>query len=167
MTEKRTLAFGVLFLVDLVISVVMLATDKNLQTDFGSVAPYYIHWWGVLAMAVVDLVVGLALVFSSVPAMEQKMSARLRRAGTAAAILWAVIAIGIMVGVVSEWSQLGFSSMMQFEQYLFGPTPFGHGVLSYIPWLYDLLLAAYLVTLAVGIVAFLKKSGAPTGTSST
>jgi hypothetical protein len=159
MVEKRTLAFGVLFLVDLVLSIVMLATDKNLQTDFGSVSPYYSHWYGVLAMALVDLVVGAVLVAAAFPVLGTRLSPPVQRAGTAVALLWAIIAIGAMVGVVTAYSQVGFSTESQFEQYLFNPTPF-HGALSYLPWLYDALLAAYVVTAIVGIVALLGKPSA-------
>ena len=162
MVEKRTLAFGVLFLVDLVLSVVMLATDKNLQTDFGGVSAYYSHWYGVLAMAVLDLVVGAVLIAASLPGLGAKLSPRARRAGLAAALLWGIVAIGAMVGVVTAYSQVGFTSESMFEQYLFNPTPF-KGALSYIPWLYDALLAAYVVTVIVGIVAlFGKPAPAPT-----
>jgi hypothetical protein len=160
MVEKRTLVFGALFLVDLVLSVVMLATDKNLQTDFGIVSPYYSHWYGVLVMAVLDLVVGAVLIAAAFPGLGAKLSPRVRRAGLAAALLWALVAIGAMVGVVTAYSQVGFKTESQFEQYLFNPTPYS-GALSYIPWLYDALLAAYVVTVIVGIVALLGKPTAP------
>ena len=39
-TERRVLAFGALLLVDMVLSIVMLLTDKNLQTDFGAQSAY-------------------------------------------------------------------------------------------------------------------------------
>jgi hypothetical protein len=160
MVEKRTLAFGALFLVDLILSVVMLATDQNLQTDFGGKPAYYAHWWGVLAMAVLDLVVGLVVVAAAFPVLGAKLSPRTRRAGLVAAVLWAVVAIAVMVGIVTTYSQVGFSSMSQFEQYLFNPTPYG-GVKPYLPWLYDTLLAAYVVTFLVGIVALFGKPETP------
>jgi hypothetical protein len=152
MVEKRTLALGVLFLVDLVLSVVMLATDKNLQTNFGGVHPYYSHWYGVLAMAILDLVVAVVLIAASYPALGSRLSPKMHRAGLAAALLWAIVAIAAMVGIVTAYAQVGFGSESQFAQYLFDPTPYG-GALSYIPWLYDALLAAYVLTVIVGVVA--------------
>jgi cytochrome bd-type quinol oxidase subunit 2 len=154
MPDRKVLAFGALFFVDLVLSVVMLVTDKNLQTDFGAQSPYYAHWWGVLAMAAIDLAVAAALVMSTTPAMENRMSPALRRAGTVASLVWAIVAIAVMVGISTAYSQVGFKSMSQFDQYLFGVTAYP-GALSYIPWLYDALLAAYVVTAIVGVVAVL------------
>ncbi|MGA8543603.1 MAG: hypothetical protein WB947_08745 [Thermoplasmata archaeon] len=165
MVEKRTLAFGVLFFVDLILSIVMLATDKNLQTDFGSVSPYYFHWWGVLVMAVVDLVVGVSLIAVSFPPVQHRMSGYVRRAGTVAAFVWAIVAILVMVGIVTAYSQVGFKTMSMFEQYLFGVTPYS-GALSYIPWLYDALLGAYIVTAIVGVFA-LRRGPMPAANPST
>jgi hypothetical protein len=152
MSEKRMAAFGVLLLVDFLLSAVMLVTDKNLQTDFGAHSAYYLHWYGVLAMAIVDLVVALALLVSSFPSVAQRMSSSVRRIGVIAALLWTVVAIVVSVGIVTTYAQVGFANMSQFEQYLFGVNPYPRA-LSYIPWLYDLLLAAYLVTAVVGALA--------------
>jgi hypothetical protein len=153
-TDRRTLAFSLLLLVDFIVSVVMLATDKNLQTDFGVQSPYYLHWYGVLAMAVLDLLLGLALLaFSTMPAL-QRMRLSARKAVVMGSFVWVVLAIVAMVGIVSSYSQVGFPNANQFAQYLFGVTPYP-GALSYIPWLYDLLLAAYLVTALVGAVAWM------------
>jgi len=69
------------------------------------------------------------------------------------ALTWTVIAILAMVGIVTSYAQVGFGTMSQFAQYLFGVTPYGHGALSYIPWLYDLLLTMYIVTALVGLAA--------------
>jgi hypothetical protein len=157
--DGRVLAFGTVLFVAFLVSVVMLVTDKNLQTDFGAVSPYYLHWYGVLAMAIVDLVVAAALFGTSRSAMRDRMSASTRRAGVIAAVAWVVIAIVVMVGIVATYSQVGFANMGQFEQYLFGVTPYS-GALSYIPWLYDLLLAVYIVALGVG--AFATQRAAPT-----
>ena len=161
MSDRRVLAFGLLLLVDFVLSAVMLATDKNLQTDFGIVSAYYLHWYGVLAMGVLDLLVGLTLIgYSSAP-MLKKMAPATRRGVAIGALLWTVIAILAMVGIVTTYSQVGFKSMNDFAQYLFGVTPY-HNALSYIPWLYDLLLAMYLVTAVVGGLAVGRAPTKPT-----
>jgi hypothetical protein len=57
-----------------------------------------------------------------------------------------------MVGIVTSWKQVGFASQSQFQTYLFGTSAYP-GALSYIPWLYDALLAAYVVTAVVAIGA--------------
>ncbi|MGA8302942.1 MAG: hypothetical protein WA691_03485 [Thermoplasmata archaeon] len=163
MSEKRMAAFGVLLLVDFVLSAVMLVTDKNLQTDFGFHSAYYLHWYGVLAMAIVDLVVALALLVSSSPSVAQQMSSSVRRIGVIAALVWTIVAIVVSVGIVTTWSQVGFANMSQFEQYLFGVTPYP-GALYYIPWLYDLLLAAYIVTAVVGALA-IRRAPTPPATA--
>ena len=67
-----------------------------------------------------------------------------------AAGLWSVIALLAMVGIVTTYSQVGFSSLEQFAQYLFDPVPYPN-TLSYIPWLYDVMLAAFVITLAAAL----------------
>jgi hypothetical protein len=62
-----------------------------------------------------------------------------------AGLAWAVLVVVGMLGIVATYSQAGFSSPNAFAQYLFSVTA-SPGSLSYIPWLYDLLLAMYLVT---------------------
>jgi transposase InsO family protein len=70
-------------------------------------------------------------------------------------LAWSIFAILAMVGIVTSYSQVGFPNMNQFAQYLFGVTPYP-GALSYVPWLYDVLLAAYVLTVLAGIVALLR-----------
>ncbi len=161
MTNRSTLAFALLLLADVVVSVVMLATDKNLQTDFGIQSPYYLHWYGVLAMAVLDLLLALALLAYSTVPMLQQMKISVRKGVVTGALAWTVIAILAMVGIVSSYSQVGFPNANQFAQYLFGVTPYP-GALSYIPWLYDLLLAMYVLTALVGAVAWMGLRSSPT-----
>ncbi len=160
MTERRVLAFGALLLVDMVLSIVMLLTDKNLQTDFGAQSAYYAHWYGVLGMTVLDLLLALALLAYATMPMMQRMSASARRGVVIGALAWTVIAIVAMLGIVTSYSQVGFSNMGQFAQYLFGVTPYS-GALSYIPWLYDLLLAMYLVTAITGALALRPAPSSP------
>jgi hypothetical protein len=163
-SDKRVVAFGLLLLLDFVLSLVMLVTDKNLQTDFGVQSPYYLHWYGVLAMGVLDLVLGLSLLVSASGSTMQRMSSSVRRTGVMGALAWSVIAILAMLGIVTTYAQVGFSSMSQFAQYLFGVTAYP-GALSYIPWLYDLLLVLYVVTAAAGALA--SRRIAPTPASPT
>ncbi len=146
------IVLGLVLLVDLVVSVVMLQTDKNLQTDFGGHPAYYAHWYGVLAMAVIDLVTALAVLAWAMPGARARMPGILQRNGLTLVLVWPVLAILAMVGVVESYSMVGFSSANQFSTYLFGTTAYP-GALSYIPWLYDVLLAMYVVTAVVAAAA--------------
>lgn len=160
MTENRVAALGLLLLIDFVLAVVMLVTDKNLQTDFGAQSPYYLHWYGVLVMGVVDLLLALVLLaFSSLPVLTS-MSASVRRGVVIGALAWAALAIVAMLAIVATYGQVGFSTASQFAQYLFSVTPYP-GALSYIPWFYDLTLAMYVVTAAVGALATRQAPSAP------
>lgn len=132
------LIYGLMFLAAGILSVVMLGTDKNLQTDFGTVSSgYFLHWYGVLAMSIVDFL-GAALLF-------------LRRSRTM--IKLGTIGSGLLtlanVGVILTFAQVGFSSATSFAQYLFGITYYGGDV----RYLYDVLLAVYLVTFLSGAVS--------------
>ena len=129
--------YGLAFFVAFAISVVMLATDKNLQTDFGTISGgYYAHWYGVLAMAAADLVAALVLLVRP---------ARIW-------LKWGVVGSGLfavaLVGVIFTYAQVGFASPSDFANYLFGVTYYGGD----IRYLYDALLATYLGTFAVGVV---------------
>ena len=146
------IVLGLVLLVDLVVSVVMLQTDKNLQTDFGGHPAYYAHWYGVLAMAVIDLVTALAVLAWAMPGARAGYPGILQRNGLTLVLVWPVLAILAMVGVVESNSMVGFSSANQFSTYLFGTTVYP-GALSYIPWLYDVLLAMYVVTAVVAAAA--------------
>jgi hypothetical protein len=161
LSDRRLAAFGVVLIVDFVIDAVMLVTDKNLQTNFGAQGAYFSHWYGVLAMAIINLLVGVTLVAaSSLPALKT-MSTSARRAGVIAALLWTIIALVASVGIVSSYSQVGLT-MSQFEQYLFGVTAY-KGALPYIPGLYDALIALYVVTAIVGVVAVMKVPASAAG----
>jgi hypothetical protein len=151
----RSAALAALLLIDFVLVVVMLATDKNLQTDFGAVAPYYSHWYGLLAEGVVDLAVAIGVIVLVVVPARQGRSVASRRWVPIGALVWALIAIAANVGIVTSWKMVGFPNQAEFEKYLFGTSAYP-GALSYIPWLYDALLAAYVVTALVGIVAVLR-----------
>ncbi len=148
---------------DFLLAVVMLATDKNLQTDFGAqpagsmIAGYYLHWWGVLAIAVIDLVAVVIVGFAA--SRGTPSSGVVRRRVSIVAALWAALVAVAMVGIVATYSQVGFSSATDFAKYLFVPSPYPYS-LSYIPWLYDGMLVVDLLTLAVAVWAFVRYSGA-------
>jgi hypothetical protein len=162
--EIRAALLGLLLLADFLVSVVMLATDKNLQTDFGRSLPYYAHWYGVLVMGVADLFGALA-VFGNFSRYGMRTMSSLRRRWVALAGLgWSVLAVLALLGIATSYQQVGFANMGQFEQYLFGVTAYP-GALSYIPWLYDLLLVLYVLTALVAVSVVLLTRSAKSGTS--
>jgi hypothetical protein len=164
MKDTRINAFGLLLLLDAVVAIVMLATDKNLQTNFGAQSPYFVHWYGVLAMALVDLLLAVALLACASVPMLKRIPPSGRRGVVIGALAWTVIGILASVGIVSSYMEVGFSSMNQFAQYLFGVTPYP-GALSYIPGLYDLLLVLYVVTAIVGALALRRTPSAPSASA--
>jgi hypothetical protein len=153
LSRGRVGAFALLLLVDFVIVAVMLATDKNLQTDFGTVqSGYYFHWYGLLVEGILDLIVAVAVVSTISLSAMKRQSFSSRKYVVIGGLGWTVVAILAMLGIVFTYQQVGFSSMTEFAKYLFGTTAYA-GVGSYIPWLYDLLLAAYILTALVGALA--------------
>ncbi len=132
--------YSLLFLLGAGLSFVMLATDTNLRTDFGTMSSgYFLHWYGVLAIAVADLVgAGLLLLVR-----------------TRTAVKIGVVGSGLIVvawlGVTLTYSQVGFASASSFARYLFGITYYGGD----IRYLYDALLAVYLLTFLAGGVDLL------------
>jgi asparagine N-glycosylation enzyme membrane subunit Stt3 len=142
------------FLVAAGLSILMLATDRNLQTDFGTVSSgYFSHWYAVLAVAVADIVAALLL-----------LTFRSR-----AAVKLAVVGSGLLtvalVGAVLTYQQAGFASAMDFANYLFGVTYYGGD----IRYLYDVLLATQVATFVGGGVglALTRAAGAPASSSET
>jgi hypothetical protein len=165
-TADRLLAvFGLLLLLDFLLVAVMLATDKNLQTDFGNVSPYYSHWYGALAMGVVDLLAGLVLLANSTSRPMPRMTPRTRTMLARAGLAWTILVILASVGIVETYQQVGFQSAGDFAHYLFdSPSVSGNG--NYIPWLYDALLAMYIVTAIVGVFASIRNRATSSGASS-
>lgn len=139
--------YGLAFLVAAGLAILMLVTDTNLQTDFGTASKYYLHWYAVLTMAVVDLI-GAGLLLT----LRSRNTVKLGVAGSA------LISVA-MVAVVFTYSQVGFASMSDFANYLFGVTYYGGD----IRYLYDVLLAVDIVTVVLGAVwlAVTWKSHAP------
>jgi hypothetical protein len=158
----RAALLGLLLLADFVVVLVMLATDKNLQTDFGRYSPYYIHWYGLLAMGVVDLFGALAVFGNFSRYGMRTMSSTRRRWVALAGLGWSVLSVLVLLGIVETYQQESFSNMGQFSQYLFGVTAYP-GALSYIPWLYDLLLVLYILTALVAVVLVLRLRSAAGG----
>jgi hypothetical protein len=155
LSRGRVRAFALLLFVDFLIVAVMLATDKNLQTNFGAQAAYFSHWYGLLAEGVLDLIIAAVVVSSVSSASERKMSLSSRKYAVVGGLIWTIVAILAMLGIVATYMQVNFPSMSEFAKYLFGVTPYP-GALSYIPWLYDLLLAAYILTALVGAAATMR-----------
>jgi hypothetical protein len=143
---------GLLLLVDFLVAVVMLATDKNLQTNFGASSPYYIHWYGVLGIAVVTLIGGLVVLSLASPRMMAMLPRSRPPMFLFAAFGWSVLVVLAMVGIVESYSQVGLPSASEFGKYLFGTSAYP-GALSYIPWLYDLMLGMFALTAIVAALA--------------
>jgi len=130
--------YSLAFFLAFALSVVMLITDKNLQTNFGTVTSgYYLQWYGVLAMAIVDLAAAVLLVL-----WRSRTTVKLGAVG--ASLLTAAY-----LGVIATYSGVGFASASQFAQYLFGVTYYGGD----IRYLYDILLGVYLGAIVSGVVA--------------
>ncbi|MFG1529883.1 MAG: hypothetical protein AAFA34_01215 [Thermoplasmata archaeon] len=128
--------YGFLFAVAAIVSAVMLVTDSNLRTDFGTVTSgYYLHWYVILITAVADAVgaVGLWVVGS--------------RRAVQAGVVASGLLILILVGDIFTYSSVGFASAGDFANYLFGITYYGGN----IRYLYDLLLGVYVVTFGSGL----------------
>ncbi len=128
--------YGFLFALAAIVSVVMLLTDSNLRTDFGTVTSgYYLHWYVILITAVADAVgaVGLWVVGS-------------RRAVQVGVVASALLIL-ILVGDIFTYSSVGFATAGDFANYLFGITYYGGN----IRYLYDLLLGVYVVTFGSGL----------------
>lgn len=133
--RRATLAYGALFALAFALSVVMLTTDTNLRTDFGTVPAYFSHWYVVLVTAVADLAGAVGLVV--------RPSRRAIQGGVVGAGLLALL----FLADVFTYQQVGFSSPSAFAQYLFGVTYSGGDV----RYLYDGIVAVYLGTFVVGL----------------
>jgi hypothetical protein len=130
-------AYGLLFFVAFALSVVMLRTDTNLRTDFGTMASgYFSHWYVVLVTAIAELVGGVLLVTIA--------SRTAIRAGAVGSGLLSAI----FLGDILTYKQVGFASASDFAKYLFGQVYYGGD----IRYLYDALLAVYLITFVAGLI---------------
>jgi hypothetical protein len=159
MGRGTVLAFALILLLDFVVIVVMLATDKNLQTDFGSITNpsftnYYAHWYALLAEGILTLLVALALCFYAF-----RGTARPTRAVVLGAFAYSVLAFLGNVGIVAAYQMVGYSNLTQFADYLYGITA-SSGDIRY---LYDVLIVLGLITIGVGGAALraVRKSPPP------
>ncbi len=132
-------AQGIVFILAFLTATGILFTDKNLQTDFGSHPPYFIHWYGMLVISLVSTIAGIVLLVS-----------RKRGLGIAGTLVSTVLVL-FLIGDIATYSQVGFNSASQFATYLFGVTkyPSSH---PYIPGLYDLLLILFVVATILGMI---------------
>jgi hypothetical protein len=145
------LLFSGAFALAFALSVVMLFTDKNLQTDFGTVPAYYVHWYVILGTAIADLI-GVALLLL----LRSRTAVKLCTLGSGLLVL-------VFVGAIFTYSQVGFASAGDFANYLFGIT----STSGDIQYLYDVLLAVYVAAFLWGIVglALSRKEPASTPTA--
>lgn len=149
---RAALLFAALLWLDFFLILVMLVTDRNLQTDFGAVSPYYLHWYAGLALAIVTVLFAIVIPATTGGSSPATGPTRLHRMALVAGEGWAWLAVVGLVGVLATYRQVGFSSPSQFAMYLFGVTRY-HGTLSYIPGLYDVLLGLFVISAVVGAVA--------------
>ncbi|MEM4949880.1 MAG: hypothetical protein QXS75_00900 [Thermoplasmatales archaeon] len=142
--KMKFVSLGLLYILSFAVVLVILFTDKNLQTDFGSVKPYFYHWYGLLAVGIISLIAGAILLFTS--------SRKLGIVGTVGSGLLVLF----LIADVATYKTVGFKYPSEFATYLFGLSKYP-GSLTYIPGLYDVLLALYLIGLIVGIVVLIRK----------
>ncbi|MGC9294909.1 MAG: hypothetical protein ACP5E8_06500 [Thermoplasmata archaeon] len=128
-----------LFIISFIVDLVILATDNNLKTDFGSVHPYFIHWYIFMFLDLITLVTSIYIGFFSSNLNYVKIG-----------LIWSSIMVLIMVGDLLTYSSVGFSAPVQFAYYLFGFSKYPQS-LSYIPGLYSLLFIVYIFTIIVSI----------------
>jgi hypothetical protein len=127
---------GVVFLVDFLLTMAILFSDRNLQTDFGITKPYFIHWYGLLITGLIALIGGIIIL--------KRPDHKIFTTGAVGSILLALF----LVSDIALYHEVGFSTPFQFAKYLFGVTKYP-GSLTYIPGLYDALFALYIVTFAL------------------
>lgn len=133
-----TLTYSAFFFLAFALSCVMLFTDSNLRTDFGTMpSGYYAHWYVVLVTAAFDLVGAVLLVLVR------------SRAALAGGVIGSALLALLFVGDIFTYSSVGFASPADFANYLFGVTYYGGDV----RYLYDVLLAVYLAALVFGAIA--------------
>jgi hypothetical protein len=145
---------GLMFL-DVVVLAVMLVTDKNLQNDFGATPPYFLHWYGVLVLAVVTGILAVLVLLGQGRSMPARTPGRSGRTTLMLGVVWIWLAILAMLAVVATYKQVGFTTADQFARYLFGVSAYP-GAESYIPWLYDLTLGLFFLTAVVGTIALVQ-----------
>jgi hypothetical protein len=140
------IVYSAAFLIAAGLSVLMLISDKNLQTNFGSLSSgYYSQWYLVLITAVAD-VVGAGLLL----ALRSRLAVKLGVVGSGALI-------AVLLGGILTYQQVGFATAGDFATYLFGITYYGGD----IRYLFDALLATYIGTFLFGIVGLVRTRDVP------
>lgn len=137
-SRSAQMALAIVLGLAFVLTLLLLVSDKNLQTDFGTVKPYYLHWYVMLFSAIADAA-GVILL----------AGLRLRTLRVLGA-LWCAVMVVLMVADIATYKLVGFSTPSQFAQYLFGLS-FYRGALPYIPGLYDALFAVYVAGLIIAL----------------
>ena len=138
---------ALLYALSFIVIVVMLYTDRNLQTDFGSVKPYFYHWFGLMATGIIDLIGAFILIL--------KPGRRVILTSLSVSIIMVVF----LLADTLTYSSVGFSTIQAFAAYLFGVTRY-QGNMNYIPGLYDILLALYVINFLVALF-YLRKTPRP------
>ena len=143
--EGKIRILGFLLLINFIVTMVILFTDKNLQNDFGiyNGSGYFLHWYGLLITGVLDIV-GAVILFIK----PEKLFLIF---GT----IWSLFMIGFTFGDILLYNEVGFGSANQFATYLFGLSKYP-GAESYYPGLYDLLVAIYIIAFVYALILFLK-----------
>ena len=147
--EGKIRILGFLFLIDFIVTMVILFTDKNLQNDFGiyTGSGYFIHWYGLLVTGILDII-GAILLFIK----PEKLYLIF---GT----IWSVFMIGFTFGDILLYNEVGLSNANQFATYLFGLSKYP-GAEPYYPGLYDILVAIYIVAFVYALIILIKERSA-------
>lgn len=136
---------AIVYVLCLISTILILYTDRNLQTDFGSTKPYFIHWYGMVTIAVVEVIAIIILLIRGS-----------RSTLRASAIGSSILAI-FLIADIFTYRMAGFNSPQQFATYLFGITRYDNST-SYVPGLYDVLFVLLIIT-AIASVFSLRKIG--------
>jgi hypothetical protein len=138
------LYLSLIFLVQFIITVTILFTDQNLQTDFGTVPRYFVHWYGLLVTGIVDLVAFAIL-----------LTVR-KRPFVLAGVIWSIFMLVFQIADIATYGTLGVGlTASKFATYLFGFSRYP-GALPYIPGLYDVLFAIYIIAATFGLYTYRK-----------
>ena len=140
MDRERALAYGYapFFAVAAALSALMLVTDHNLRTDFGSLSGgYFSHWYGVLVATAAEALGAVGLLV--VP----------RRSSVRAGAVGAGLLVLVFLGDLLTYREVGFSSAGAFANYLFGVRAGG----GHLRYLYDAVLAVDLAAFVYGLAA--------------
>lgn len=129
-----------------IVGVIVLETDKNLQTDFGFYKSYYYHWWILLGVVIITLLISIVTIFY-------------KRKITILPFMWSLITIIIILAdPIFFYKSVGFSNSGQFFTYLFSFSKYP-GTLSYIPGLFTVFTVLVILNFIIsGIYQFRKSS---------